>query len=286
MLRSRFFDRTGIQAFLEKQAEKGWMFEKFNTFSWKFRRAQPKKLHFAVTYFPKASQYDLEPPEEQLRLQEFCAHAGWQFIDANAQMQVFYHEAENPVPIETDPAMELEKIHNSAKKSYLPLFYIVLVCAVLQCAVFGMNLHDSLVQTLANNGSLHGLVAWCCLGLIALVRIIDYFRWYAKAKQAAVNGQFADTRSRRGFENVLFAIIFVNLLATVLSWNDPKLIVLFLGILAVFGAVRLILVGLRLGLKKLKFGPLESQFVMAVAAVILCLAIMMVIWMIVKSAVH
>lgn len=59
-----FYDRTGIQAFLEKQAEKGWMFEKFGILGWKFRRIQPKKLHFAVTYFPKASQFDPEPPED------------------------------------------------------------------------------------------------------------------------------------------------------------------------------------------------------------------------------
>ena len=278
-----FFDRTGIQAFLEKQAEKGWMFEKFGILGWKFRRIQPKKLHFAVTYFPKASQFDPEPPEDQLRFQEFCAHAGWQFVDANAQMQVFYHEAESPGPIETDPAMELENIHRSAKKSYLPLFYLVLFCALVKGAVFRMDLYNSLVQTLANCGYLYGLVAWCCLGLIALVRIIGYFRWCAKAKQAAANGQFLDTRSKHGFENVLFAAIFLCFAATLLSWDDPKLTILCIWMLIVYGVIRLAMTGLQIGLKKLKVDALDSKYLLAVASVVICLAMMMGLWAVIED---
>ena len=41
-----FYDRTGIQEFLEKKAEEGWMLEKLGGFNWKFRRMEPKKLHF------------------------------------------------------------------------------------------------------------------------------------------------------------------------------------------------------------------------------------------------
>ena len=47
-----FYDRTGIQKFLERQAEKGWMLEKISSYGWKFRRMKPEKIHYAVTYFP------------------------------------------------------------------------------------------------------------------------------------------------------------------------------------------------------------------------------------------
>ena len=60
-----FFDHTGISGHLEKMAAKGWMIEKIVNTGWIYRRIEPKKIHFAVSYFPKASEFDPEPSEEQ-----------------------------------------------------------------------------------------------------------------------------------------------------------------------------------------------------------------------------
>ena len=60
-----FFDHTGISGHLEKMAAKGWMIEKIVNTGWVYRRIEPKKIHFAVSYFPKASEFDPEPSEEQ-----------------------------------------------------------------------------------------------------------------------------------------------------------------------------------------------------------------------------
>ena len=43
-----FYDRTGIQKLLEKQAQKGWLLEKMTSLGWKFRRIEPQKIHYAV----------------------------------------------------------------------------------------------------------------------------------------------------------------------------------------------------------------------------------------------
>ena len=47
-------------------------------------------------------------------------------------MQIFYNMSENPVPIETDPVIELENIHLSAKKNYLPAYFLLLGLALFQ----------------------------------------------------------------------------------------------------------------------------------------------------------
>ena len=120
MAQFTFYDRTGIKRILEDQAQKGWLLDKITNYAWRFRRVEPQKVHYAVTYFPKASAYDPGPSEQQRELYDFCAHSGWVLAGTTAQMQVFYNMAENPVPIETDPWMELENIHRSAKKNYLP----------------------------------------------------------------------------------------------------------------------------------------------------------------------
>lgn len=71
-----FFDHTGISSHLEKMAAKGWMIEKVTNTGWVYRRIEPKNIHFAVSYFPKASEFDPEISEEQKMFHDFCAHTG------------------------------------------------------------------------------------------------------------------------------------------------------------------------------------------------------------------
>ena len=34
-----FYDRSGMEAYLEKQSEKGWLLEEIGALCWRFRRA-------------------------------------------------------------------------------------------------------------------------------------------------------------------------------------------------------------------------------------------------------
>ena len=94
-----FYDRTGLEAYLQKQADQGWILEEIGALGWRFRRTSKKTIHYAVTYFPKASSFDPGPSEQLKEFHEFCAHTGWQLAASNAQMQIFYNEKEYPIPI-------------------------------------------------------------------------------------------------------------------------------------------------------------------------------------------
>ena len=115
-----FYDRSGIEKDLEKQAAKGWLLEKCAASGWVYRRIEPAKIHFSVVYFPAASMFDPYPSEKQVRFQEFCEHTGWELIASNAQMQIFCNRRDNPIPIETEPEIEVRNIHWSVKKTLLP----------------------------------------------------------------------------------------------------------------------------------------------------------------------
>ena len=97
-----FYDHVGISRHLEKMAAKGWMLEKITNLGWVYRRIEPKQLHFTVSYYSQASEFDPEPTEDQKTFYDFCAHTGWQLACSSAQLQIFYNERENPTPIETD----------------------------------------------------------------------------------------------------------------------------------------------------------------------------------------
>lgn len=207
-----FYDHTGIEKHLENMAEKGWLLSEINRFTWVYRRIEPKKLHFAVTYYPKASEFDPEPQEGQMIYQDYSAHTGWKFICSSAQMQIFCNEEENPVPLETDPAVEVQTIHKAAKKAFLLSYYILLAIAVLDTALFISRLLGDPIGLLSSTTQLSTGFCWALLFLLCVVELGGYYRWRRKAIKAAENGEFLDTRSHTLFQKIILAAALVALI--------------------------------------------------------------------------
>ena len=202
-----FFDHTGISGHLEKMAAKGWMIEKIVNTGWIYRRIEPKKIHFAVSYFPKASEFDPEPSEEQKMFHDFCAHTGWQLACTSAQLQIFYNERENPIPIETDPELELHAIHASAKKGFIPPYIALLAIALLNGAMWISNLLGDPIDLLSTPTKLFTGFAWLLLAILCIVELVCYFRWHSKAKVAAEHGEFLKVPSTSKFQKVVLILI-------------------------------------------------------------------------------
>ena len=155
-----FYDHTGIERHLEEMAAQGWLLERIGSFTWCYRRTEPKKLAFSVSYFSGASQFDPGPSPEQEAFYDLCAHTGWTLAAASAQMQIFYNERPDPTPIDTDPEQEVKAIHRSAKRSWLPSQILLLAVGVLNLAQYLWRLFDDPVTTLASPLLLLCLVLW------------------------------------------------------------------------------------------------------------------------------
>ena len=206
-----FYDRTGIQNYLETQAEKGWMLEKAGTLCWQFRRCEPRKLKFSVVYFPEADLYDPKPGEGEETFRDLCEHSGWKFAGSQAQMQIFYSESANPVPIDTDPVIEVQNIHKSMKKSGLLGYWLLMVSAVLQMVSQGLGYATDPLRYLSWNINLFLILFWPPMFLLCAWRIVCYYRWYRRAKRAAEEGEFLSTRGSQKIEAAwgVFALVLL-----------------------------------------------------------------------------
>ena len=164
------WDHTGLEVHLGRMAEKGWLLEKVSNFGWTYRRIEPKKLTFCVTYYPKASDFAPEISEEQETFYAFCQHTGWKLAASCAQLQVFYNERENPTPIETDPILELDTIHRTMKRSALFSHFLLAALALLQGGMLVSWLLRDPVRQLssASDSSLH---SWARNSGVTLSRI-------------------------------------------------------------------------------------------------------------------
>ena len=212
-----FYDRTGLEAHLARMAEKGWLLEKIGSFFWTYRKIEPKTLTFSVTYFPEASQFDPGPSEEQEAFYDLCAHSGWQLAAASAQLQVFYTEQKNPVPIDTDPVLEVESIHRTMKKSLIPSHLAMLALAVFQVVMFAWRAAEAPIENLANPAVPLIALCWALVVALAGVELSSYFRWHKKAALAAEHGEFLPTRSHRKLQLGALVLLGLSVACYILS---------------------------------------------------------------------
>lgn len=213
-----FYDRTGIQKYLETMAQKGWMLEKITNWYWQFGRIEPRNIHFAVSYFAKTSSFAPEPGEELLRFREFCDHSGWTFVAEAAQMQIFCNSSPDPVPIETDALLEIDSIHRGVKKQLLPAYITLMACALLEMALYYYQLFDSPSRLLRSNFALFSLLCWPIIFAMCALEVFTYFHWRKKALAAAtLDGGFVPTRSNRNIVLTLSGLIYLILVYVVAS---------------------------------------------------------------------
>lgn len=281
-----FYDRTGIAAYLEKMARKGWMLEKVNNFYWQFCRIEPKEIHFAVTYFPKASEFDPEPGEEQRELYAFCEAAGWKFIAQTAQLQIFYNEAEDPVPIETDACVELENIHKSAKGNFLIAQSVLALCALLQLGIVVADFNRDPLYVLGSNAKLFGLICWTTVLIMCLTEIVGYFLWYRKAKKAAeTDGSFVKTWGSRKFQLGMLAVVLAIFVLHLFSMTE-KIYIFATAISLCWVTLLLVLVNLiKNGMKRLKCDRTVTKVVTFASSFILSFAMMGIMTVVIFRAV-
>ena len=202
-----FYDHTGIEQHLTEMAKKGWILESISNLYWTYRKIEPRDIHFCVTYYPRASDFDPGPSEDQQTFHDLCAHTGWQLACTWHQMQVFYNEKESPIPLDTDPIMEVDTLHRACKKNFLPSYYLLLALGVLMGGYFLAEIYFAPVTLLSNSSQMLSGFAYLCVLVISLTELCTYFSWYRKAKKAAQDDIFVDTPSTKLIQQTVVIVL-------------------------------------------------------------------------------
>jgi len=181
-----YYDRTGMQEFLEKKASEGWrLVRKVFAGEWEFEPMEPKKLHYAVAYLPQFSNEDeFLASENKKEYLEMCSATGWQYVCVHKNMVFFLNEEENPLPLETDPEEELDVIHKAVVKRNR--IGIIIVMAMLLLTIAGIFLFKTL-------SGIYLLTIGCAALLAECIDFYKYLRWRKKALAVASLGKFSRT---------------------------------------------------------------------------------------------
>lgn len=203
-----FYECENIEKYLEKKASQGWMLESIS-FGWKFKRIDPTALHFSVNYFPKASEFDSCISDDQLRYIDYCEHGGWNLCAQTAQMKIFYTANENPVPVETDPILEVENIHNTIKRGYLPVWIMWVIISVLNIFTNTMKIFSDGSEYLPRFTNALFLVFYILLLIFWGQQLFRYAFWHKRAKKEAKDyGILYTPRDDIAFKITILTLIF------------------------------------------------------------------------------
>lgn len=272
-----FYDHSGISRHFEKMASKGWMIEELTNWGWYYKRIEPQALHFTVTYYPKASEFDPEPSEEQKRFYDFCEHTGWKLACASAQMQIFYNEQEHPIPIETDPVVEVEIIHKACKKSFLPAYAVLLLISILNGALFVSRVLGDPIGLLSSPTNLSTGICWAMLFVYCTVEFVNYFTWHKKALNAAEEGVFLETPNTSLLQKGLLAgvaALLLYLIVTLVFVSDSLERTIFITCFLYMGALIYLVNAIKRFLKKKKASAGTNRTITVISSFVLSFAMM------------
>jgi len=283
-----FYDRSCIQAHLEEMARNGWMLENIGSVFWHYRSIEPQSLHFSVNYFPHASAFDPEPSEKQQIFRDFCEHSGWKLAASSAQLEIYYNEADNPIPIETDASIELNCIHKSAKKTIIMSHSVFLVLAVLQLCMQVITFLNNPLYALSHNATIFAVFCWIIVLVSSIVELTNYYRWYQKAKVAALeHGTFVETHSNKTFQVVLLSTLLIGFIFGLTSLNSGLDIASFFLGIAIFLMLLLLVNGIKAFLKKIKVSARVNRTITILSSFILSFTLMGgLVFIVLKSISH
>ena len=249
----QLFDYQGVERHLEAMATKGWRLERIGTYFWQYRRAEPAPATYAVTYISDASLFNPQPTENQERLDELCAAAGWKKVCDWAQMQIFVSEQPDPVPLETDDAVRIQAIHRSMKKNFLPSNYVLLALPLLWLFMAWNDFRRDKVDFFSSSTDLFLILLSVLLLVLQGVNLSAYYRWRRRSlASVAQGGTCAATGGCRRLNQAVFGILAVILAAYLVSltvWQRTSAGVYLLWLL-IYGLILFAVLRTREGLKR------------------------------------
>ncbi len=183
------YDYRGVEDHLSAMAAKGWQLERAGNTFWKYRREEPARVRYAVTYSADASQFNPGPTQGQQSLEELCGAAGWTKVSDWFQMQIFSTRDPNAVPLETDETLRLACIHRAMRKNFLPSCIVILLLSLwMSSSLLYSLISGNLYRLFENNSRLFSGTMFLLLAALEVYTLQHYYRWRRRSLRSLEEG--------------------------------------------------------------------------------------------------
>ncbi|MBP3611424.1 MAG: DUF2812 domain-containing protein [Lachnospiraceae bacterium] len=281
------FDYKGVETHLEKMAAKGWRFDQIGSFAWRFRKAEPARVKYSVTYVPEASEFDPEPLEKQKEMEEYCEAAGREKAGSWMQMQIFCSETPEAVPIETDELLRLEIIKKSMKKNFLFSHLLLLLVFLMNAFTQFQIASGNWLEFLADSSRLWNFAIWFLGIFYLLFDVAYYWNWLKKAEKEAKEGRACPApRLYRTLSRIFLGILAAVVLGLFCSYNRNMVLFMMIYLIGIV-LIILLLRKVQKTLKKQGMSKTGNWILTIVADVVLVVSLLGGLTAVVlKSGIH
>lgn len=236
-------DDTGaIARHLEKMAGKGWLLERADNWFFTYRRAEPARMKYTVTFFPEASVFDPGLTQGQETYADYCRAAGWELAAAYGPVQYFRSTRPDPAPIETDEAVKLSAIRRTMRKTAVLSYALLLLIPAACLPLFCIQLRDPM-EFFSSNSQLAMLLLMAGITLFAIGFLLDYLVWVLRSRYNLSRGGACarpHTRFRLGLTAVMLAVCAIALAVFFLDPPLPGMRPVLILLLLLYGGVMLL----------------------------------------------
>lgn len=181
------YELDAIGKYLENMAEQGLFLVKHSRMYWKFRKAEPRKVHYYVDVFDKATMFDTRPEAETIDYIEYCKSCGWEHILTEGKLQFFISYDENPIDIQTDSEQRLNSIHKMSRGSAIitPIILIAIAVEMLLSTIVFSNKPFAIM----NRMDVLTCAVWSISGIVNVFNMLSYLTFYFKNKVRIKNDE-------------------------------------------------------------------------------------------------
>ncbi len=214
------YNPTAIAEKLEEMAAEGWMFEKTGSMFWTFKKSEPKKLRFAVTYFPGASDFDPDLTEGEKIKAEYCAEDGWILAGRFDIVHIYYSANMHITPVDTEPVTQVNTIWKAMKKRVMPSQLSMFALIVFYLVTQFSQLQRDPIGYLSDPFYFYSIPMWSTLLLFHVVEILSCLIWRHRAVKAADNGIFVPIRTS---PLVGYGLLALSVLCMILAYTGVSM---------------------------------------------------------------
>ena len=269
------YNPTATAEKLEELAAEGWMFEKTGNLFWTFKKAEPRKLRFAVTYNPGASDFDPDLTEGEKIKAEYCEGDGWTLAGRFDIVHIYYSENLDITPIDTDPVTQVNTIWKTMKKRVLLSQFMMVALIIMHLLTQLSQLKREPLSYLSDPFYLFSIPMWGCLLLVHVYETFSCLIWRRRASKAAENGIFMPIRTA---PLVGYILLVLSLLCMVLAYTGVSMSSRSVGFALIWIAVFLVILlcgnFIKARLKKLGWSRGANRFLSTTVVLLLTISLL------------
>lgn len=181
------YEYKSLEEYLENMVSKGWVLQYMKGYIMKFRKANPKKVKYAVDIMDSISFLDGKNSEKALEYREYCKEAGWNFVCESDKIQIYSSEENvERIEIHTD---EREKFNIIKKASFKYILLKMITAIMLLYTQYMITIGSSDGDFLASNLILGSLLFANLFAINEVIGLITYMIFAIRGKIAIDKGK-------------------------------------------------------------------------------------------------